>query len=124
MFLSVLKSGNSLKEQTDKNDKTNYQKRRRHGCNFIKKEENKYTLAKYATLHKSFLIFNNQLQKLLLPPQKGAATVVFGRKVSQDSSQFSIQIKLFFKSIFNSNQTFLLPCDVVVPLHNLFSLIC
>ena len=43
MFLSVLKSGNSLKEQTDKNDKTNYQKRRRHGCNFIKKEENKYT---------------------------------------------------------------------------------
>ena len=44
MFLSVLKSGNSLKEQTDKNDKTNYQKRRRHGWNFIKKEENKYTL--------------------------------------------------------------------------------
>ena len=46
MFLSVLKSGNSLKEQRDKNDKKNYQKRRRHGCNFIKKEQNKYTLGK------------------------------------------------------------------------------
>ena len=64
----------------------------------------------------SFLIISSKnyvsYPKLLM---KTAATMVFGREVSQGSS---------FKKIVNSTQTFLLPCnDVVVLLHNLFSLI-
>ena len=46
--------------------------RRGHGCNFLKKEEYSYELCirkKYATLHKFYLIFNNQLQNLRLLPK-------------------------------------------------------
>ena len=48
-----------------------------------------YIRQKHVTLHKSFLIFNNQVQKLHLDPKiltKSAATVVFVRKVAQSSS--------------------------------------
>ena len=45
----------------------NIKRRTGQGCSFIKKEE--YVRQKYATLQKSCLIFNNQLQKLHLPPK-------------------------------------------------------
>ena len=76
-------------------------------------------MQKYATLHKSFLIFNNQLQKLHFPPKnlmKIAASMVFGWKKVQGS---------IFKKGSQFNSHFLLPCYVVVVLlHRLFSLIC
>ena len=102
--------------------KAKYIKRKRgHRCNLIKKEKYKYILGEslqpYANLSLFLIIsFKNYIshpKKILM---KSAATMVFGRKVSQSSS---------FKEDFNLIQTFPLPCDVVVVLlHKLFSLIC
>ena len=90
-FLNVPKPIDSLKEKTEKPDKVNsffkkekpipgtlkfkakYIKRRRvNGCNFIKNKVYKSILCKSMPpppLHKSSLIFNNQLQKLHLWPK-------------------------------------------------------
>ena len=84
LFLLVPKSGNPLKEQTETTDKVNsfflekeksilgtlqfkvkYIKTRRgHGCNFIKKEEYKYILAK------SMPPFTNVSLFLMISPKK------------------------------------------------------
>ena len=79
-----------------------------------------YIRQKHATLHKSFLIFNNQLQNLHLPPKN------FNEKCSNRGiCQKKCPRVLILKKIVNSTQTFPLACDVVVvPLHKLFSLIC
>ena len=90
-----------------------------NGCNFIKNKEYKRILGKsmppYLNLS-LFLIISSKNYisdpKILI---KGAATVVFIRKVAQGSS---------FKKIVNSTHTFALACDVaVVLLHKLFSVI-
>ena len=120
LFLIVPKFGESFKEQTEKTDKVNfffkerkfdstyakfkakYIKRRIGcGCNFIKKDEYKYILCKsmppYTNLS-LFLIISPKnyisYSKILM---KRAATVVFGRKVSQGFSfKNSCQLKLFY----------------------------
>ena len=79
-----------------------------------------YIRQKHTTLHKSFLSFNNQLQKLHLPPKN------FNEKCSNRGiCQKKCPRVLILKKIVNSTQTFPLACDVVVvPLHKPFSLIC
>ena len=85
-----------------------YQRKRGHRCNLIKKEKYKYILGKslqpYANLSLFLIIsFKNYIshpKKILM---KSAATMVFGRKVSQSSS---------FKedSQFNSNFSIAMWC--------------
>ena len=66
-----------------------------------------YIRQKYTTLHKTFLTFNNQLQKLQLLPKD------FNEKRSNPGMCAGV---IILKKIVNSIHTFLLPCDVVVVL--------
>ena len=96
-----------------------YQKKKSDGCNFIKNKEYKCISGKsmppYTNL---FLFLTISTKNYISDPKistKGAATVVFVRKVAQCSS---------LKKIVNSTHTFAFACDVaVVPLHKLFSVI-
>ena len=92
--------------------KAKYIKRRRgHGCYFIKKEEYKYTLGKsippYTKLSLLLKINSKNYNSYQKISTKSAATMAFGRKVSEGYN---------CKKIVNSIHTFLLPCDVVVVL--------
>ena len=134
MFLLVPKSGDSLKEQTEKTDKINsffykkeksivdtlefkakYIKRRKKPrCNLIKKEEYKYILGKSMSHYTNlslFLIISST--NYISHPKKLINEKCSNHGVWQESVPR-----------LDSTQTFLLSYDaVVVPLRKLFSLI-